>query len=101
VVDQLVEHDLPLLERKSAEPVLLEERPDLVVAAIDAEPGDLARGEIKDDLGRPDACADDRVGSTLVEELVGSADQLDVLLRNTRSSPQDHGPNLAHFIRRG
>jgi hypothetical protein len=39
VVDQLVEHDLPLLERKSAEPVLLEERPDLVVAAIDAEPG--------------------------------------------------------------
>jgi hypothetical protein len=39
VVEQLVELDLPLLERKRLEPVLLKECPDLVIAAIDAEPG--------------------------------------------------------------
>src|SRR5215211_5220258 len=50
VVDKLVDHDLPLLERKRREPVLLKETPDFVVAAIDAEPGDLARGKVELDL---------------------------------------------------
>jgi len=81
-VDQLVEYDFPPPEGERPEAVLLKECPDLVVAAIDAEPGDLARGEIEHDLGRPDASIDDRFGSTLVEHVVGSTDCLDVLLRH-------------------
>jgi hypothetical protein len=47
MVDQLLDLDLPLLERKCPEPVLLEECPDLVIAVLDAESGDAGRGESK------------------------------------------------------
>jgi hypothetical protein len=73
VVDQLLDFDLPLLERKCSEPVFLEEWPDLVIAAIDAKPGNARGGEIKNDLGRIEAAADDRLDSALVERVEGSA----------------------------
>jgi hypothetical protein len=53
VVDQLLNRYLPFLERERREPVVLERGFDLVVAAIDAKPGDAAGGGIPHDLRGP------------------------------------------------
>ena len=81
-VDDFFELDLPLLKRERAEPVVLEESLDLFVAAIGTESGDAARGDIPNDLRRPDAFADAGVDSPSVEDVERSADQLHVLLRH-------------------
>src|SRR5262249_31314506 len=82
VVDQLIDLDLPFVERERPEPIVLEEGLDLFVAAIDAESRDPGWRRIPDDLRRPDAFADDSVNSTSVEGFEPAPGRLHVLLRH-------------------
>ena len=87
VVDQLVELDLPLLKRERLEPVISEEGPDLVIAAMNAKSGNAARGKSHTSSGDQKP-SDDRFRSTAVNA------------SNARRTSSTFSSDIAHGIPR-
>src|SRR5262249_44527971 len=89
MVDRLVDFDLKIVEGEGTEPILLEEHPDLVLAAKHAEARYPGSSGIKNDLSRQEPTADYRSSAAPAELLHGLPHDLHVLLRHRpRSIPR-------------
>src|SRR6476620_3653036 len=82
VAHRLLDVDLPFLERKCSEPVLLEERSHRFLTAENANPGDAQSGWVEDNLGREEPGLDHGIGPAPVEHVEEPPHNLYVLLRH-------------------